>query len=242
MNVWCILNVSKSPTYCTYGETDTLTHTSILRLSGFSPGQPGWAPRSAGTKRNIHPLLQKIHPVGAPTCRHKQGGGETQLECSTTPCSGAGLCKWWPKGLMDCGKAGDFGSVPGMLTHWQVEQVKSGFFNHTVVIGLLAAWNSTGSYNNHLMPFCQRLPRWAGTRSDIHPVMWGCLQGRITEADAPTVRLDATQFGLSLPPTPSTPPFLRRLPFLLQLFQFILAWDRHQVCLVAYPHWELGDW
>jgi len=29
----------------------TQTHTTILRLCGFCPGQPGWA----GTKRNIHP-------------------------------------------------------------------------------------------------------------------------------------------------------------------------------------------
>jgi len=29
------------------------THTSVLRLCGICPGQPGWA----GTRRNIHPLL-----------------------------------------------------------------------------------------------------------------------------------------------------------------------------------------
>jgi len=26
--------------------------------------------------------------------------------------------------MRNIGKAGDFGSVPGMLTHWQVEQAK----------------------------------------------------------------------------------------------------------------------
>jgi len=31
------------------------------------------------------------------------------------------------------------------------------------------------------------------------------------------------------------PPFLRRMPFLLQPSQFILAWDRHQICWLAYP-------
>jgi len=32
--------------------TSAHTHTTILWLSGFCPGQPGWA----GTRRNIHPL------------------------------------------------------------------------------------------------------------------------------------------------------------------------------------------
>ena len=32
--------------------THTYTHTTVLRLSGFCPGQPGWA----GTRRNILPL------------------------------------------------------------------------------------------------------------------------------------------------------------------------------------------
>jgi len=36
------------------------------------------------------------------------------------------------------------------------------------------------------------------------------------------------------PPLPS-PPFLRWMPFLAQPSQFILAWDRHQVCWLAYP-------
>jgi len=31
------------------------------------------------------------------------------------------------------------------------------------------------------------------------------------------------------------PPFLRRMPFLLQPSQFILAWNRHQICWLAYP-------
>jgi len=38
------------------------THTTILRLSGFFPGQPGWA----GTRRNIHPLTSYMiinHPL-----------------------------------------------------------------------------------------------------------------------------------------------------------------------------------
>jgi len=31
------------------------------------------------------------------------------------------------------------------------------------------------------------------------------------------------------------PPILRRMPFLPQPSQFILAWDRHQICWLAYP-------
>jgi len=36
------------------------------------------------------------------------------------------------------------------------------------------------------------------------------------------------------PPTSIIPPFLCRMPFLLQPSQFILAWDRHQICWFAY--------
>jgi len=31
------------------------------------------------------------------------------------------------------------------------------------------------------------------------------------------------------------PHFLRQMPFLLQHCHFILAWDRHQICWLAYP-------
>jgi len=44
---------------------------------------------------------------------------------------------------------------------------------------------------------------------------------KIIQADAP-------------PPLPS-PPFLCLMPFLAQPLQFILAWDRHQICWLAYP-------
>jgi len=40
------------------------THTTVLRLSGFCPGQPGWA----GTGRNIHsltPIVVINHPLSA---------------------------------------------------------------------------------------------------------------------------------------------------------------------------------
>ena len=34
--------------------------------------------------------------------------------------------------------------------------------------------------------------------------------------------------------TRSPPPILHQMPFLLQPSQFILAWDRHQICFIAY--------
>jgi len=33
------------------------THTTVLRLCGICPGQPGWA----GTRKNIHPLSHRGH-------------------------------------------------------------------------------------------------------------------------------------------------------------------------------------
>ena len=42
-----------------WASTHTQTHTTILRLCGICPGQPGWA----STRRNIHPLIVVInHP------------------------------------------------------------------------------------------------------------------------------------------------------------------------------------
>jgi len=57
-------------------------------------------------------------PVGAPACLHKQEVGKPSWNT-------AQLCGMAQRrvvlmmtyGQMDCGGAGDFGSVPGMLTH-----------------------------------------------------------------------------------------------------------------------------
>jgi len=104
----------------------------------------------------------------------------------------------------------------------------------------------------HFMALCLGLPGWASTRTDIHPLtpknvgMWDrCLSsfwilrgvGKI-EASAPTIRLDATPSGPSMPPPPSSPPVLCRMSFLPQPSQFILAWDRHQICWMH--TWRLG--
>jgi len=61
------------------------------------------------------------------------------------------------------------------------------------------------------------------------------VQEKITEADASTIRLDATLSRLSMPLPPTSPSFLCQMPFLSQLSQFILAWKTHQVSWVAYP-------
>ena len=51
------------------------------------------------------------------------------------------------------------------------------------------------------------------TQNLLHPLSTSSitarhlLQGKITEADALTIRLDATQSGLSVPPPPSSPHF-----------------------------------
>ena len=44
-------------------------------------------------------------------------------------------------------------------------------------------------------------------------------------------------------PTSNIPsPFLCQMPFLLQPSQFILAWDRHRTCWLAYPVAWFNDW
>jgi len=93
---------------------------------------------------------------------------------------------------------------------------------------------------------CLGLPGWASTRRNADSGMWGhprvichllnfMVQEKITEADIPTIRMKATQSRLSVPPPPSYPTFLCWMSFLSQPIQFILAWNRNNVCRVAYP-------
>jgi len=51
----------------------------------------------------------------------------------------------------------------------------------------------------------------------------------------PTIRLGNTASRLISDPPPSSPPFLCQTPFLPQPSHFILAWDRYQICWLAYP-------
>jgi len=74
------------------------------------------------------------------------------------------------------------------------------------------------------------------TKNSLHPLSTSSiiarhlldfmLQGKKTEADAPTIRLDATQSRLSVPQLHHPPPFLHRMPFLPHQSQFVLAWDK----------------
>ena len=92
---------------------------------------------------------------------------------------------------------------------------------------------------------CPGLPGWADTRRMYHSV--GCpqsdtchllsfiVQGEDNRGRHMTIWMDAIPSGLSVPPSLSSPPFLCLMPFLPQPSQFILAWDRHQVCRLAYP-------
>jgi len=61
------------------------------------------------------------------------------------------------------------------------------------------------------------------------------VQGKITEADTPTIRLGATPSRLISDPVTNLHHLLRQMHFLSQPSHFILAWDRHQICWLAYP-------
>jgi len=62
------------------------------------------------------------------------------------------------------------------------------------------------------------------------------VQGKITEADTLTVRLGATPSGLTSAHLHHPAIFtLDALPVATASSQFILAWDRHQICWIAYP-------
>jgi len=87
--------------------------------------------------------------------------------------------------------------------------------------------------HNHFTALFPGLPRWAGGRRSL--LLEFVMQGKITEADTPTIRLGATPSGLISNPPSSSPIFLCQMPFPPQRSEFILAWDRHQICWLAYP-------
>jgi len=89
----------------------------------------------------------------------------------------------------------------------------------------------------HTQPFyCPfpGLPGWASARRNLLDFME---QGKITEADTPTIRLGSTPSGFRTNqwPTSIIPLFLCWIPFLPQHSHFIMAWDGHQICWLAYP-------
>jgi len=66
--------------------------------------------------------------------------------------------------------------------------------------------SNNNNNNNHLTAFCLGLSGWVVTRRNIHPLLWKApifwvlwCKGKITEADAPTMWLDATPRILLVP-------------------------------------------
>ena len=90
--------------------------------------------------------------------------------------------------------------------------------------------------------FTAFFPEPPGVRGKGNWTLW--CKGKLTEADTPTIRLGATPSGLTGACLHHPPIFLQAgfpsccptnsikalKAFLLQPSQFILAWDRHQIC------------
>ena len=98
--------------------------------------------------------------------------------------------------------------------HWRADMVKEG-------------WTANTHTHNHFTAIFPGLPAWAGARRNLLDFM---VQGKITEADTPTIRMGATPSELIIdpPPSPPFPPIFTSDALLLQPSQFILAWDRHR--------------
>ena len=64
-----------------------------------------------------------LDPVGDPTCLRKQKVGKPSRNAAQPYAKEEAVYIRTLPGLMDCGKAGPFGLVPGMLTHLQGDQV-----------------------------------------------------------------------------------------------------------------------
>ena len=82
---------------------------------------------------------------------------------------------------------------------------------------------------------------WTVTQNSLHPLSTSyvtarrlldfMVQGKITEAGVSTIHPIRTISA----PTFIIPPFLCRMPLLLQPFQFILGWDRQRMMLACIP-------
>jgi len=61
-------------------------------------------------------VTSEYHPVGAPHAyTNRRWGNPAEMQQNSV--QGHRVMLMMTEGLMDCGKADDFGSVPGMLTH-----------------------------------------------------------------------------------------------------------------------------
>jgi len=89
----------------------------------------------------------------------------------------------------------------------------------------------------HRCCFCEQLYHWVIQMSyrcsPSSGFYWSKV--KITKADTPTIRMDCHPTLTNWYPNLCHPTILRRMPFLAQPSLFILAWDRHQICWLAYP-------
>jgi len=70
----------------------------------------------------------------------------------------------------------------------------------------------------------------------LHAIFWvSWCKGKITKADTLTIWLDVTPFRLIGVPTSIIATILKSDALPAEPSQFILAWDRHQVCWLACP-------
>jgi len=77
------------------------------------------------------------------------------------------------------------------------------------------------------------LPGWAGAKKNLLLDFYGA---RNNNRGRHTDHLDGRHsIRTNRQPTSNIPPFLCRMPFLLQPSYFTLAWDRHQICWLACP-------
>jgi len=76
------------------------------------------------------------------------------------------------------------------------------------------------------------LPSWAGARLNL--LLDFVVQRKITWGRHTDNLARCHSIWTNQRPTSITP-ILCQMPFLLQPFQFIVAWDKHQICWSAYP-------
>jgi len=95
------------------------------------------------------------------------------------------------------------------------------------------------TYTTVLLPFFRDYPAEPVTEKSSSGLYGarGDIRGRHTDNPAGCHSIWTSQW-----PTSLIPQFLRWMPFLSQPCQFILAWDRHQVCWIAYPVAWLNCW
>jgi len=92
----------------------------------------------------------------------------------------------------------------------------------------------THTHSHHRFSALFPGPRgWAAARRKLLLDFYGAREdNRGRHIDHPAGRYSVR---INQRPPPSSPPFLRHMPFLSQPSHFILAWDRHQICWLCIP-------